>query len=135
MKNSRAITLEGIHCELSIERPRSGMVILRLRGHDVGEFGAAPLRELDADVSRGDLELFIDAREALGPSTDVSAQWAAWLRANRERFRRVSMLTGSRFVQLTAEFVRRYGELGERMCIFTDPTAFDTAVSLAIAPR
>jgi hypothetical protein len=41
------------------------------------------------------------------------------------------MLTRSRFVQLTADFVQRFAELGDRMRILTDPTSFDTAVQLA----
>ena len=42
------------------------------------------------------------------------------------------MLTRSRFVQLTADFVQRFAELGPRMRIFTDPVAFDTALELAV---
>jgi phage regulator Rha-like protein len=43
------------------------------------------------------------------------------------------MLTGSRFVQLTADFIRRFAELGGAMLIYTEGAAFDDA--LATAPR
>ena len=43
-----------------------------------------------------------------------------WANRHKARFRRVSMLTGSRFVQLTAEFVRRFADLGERMNVYTE---------------
>jgi len=43
------------------------------------------------------------------------------------------MLTGSRFIRLTADFVRRFAELGDAMRIYTDPAAFDGALSNAIA--
>jgi hypothetical protein len=58
-----------------------------------------------------------DARHARGPSMDVSGDWAVWLGRHRDELRHVSMLTGSRFVQLTADFVRRFAELGEIMRI------------------
>jgi len=35
------------------------------------------------------------------------------------------MLTGSRYTQITADFVRRFGGLVDRMKIFTDQRAFD----------
>jgi hypothetical protein len=124
---------EGVHCRLNIERPRRGMVIFHVSGRDVNEFGEEPMRDLEEDLRSGPIELFIDARHAQGPSIDVSALWATWLRKHRESFSRVSMLTRSRFVQLTADFVRNYGEMGNRMRIYSDPAAFDTAVALALA--
>jgi hypothetical protein len=44
------------------------------------------------------------------------------------------MLTGSRFVQLTADFVRRFAELGDAMLIYTDGVAFDEALASATRP-
>jgi phage regulator Rha-like protein len=41
------------------------------------------------------------------------------------------MLTGSRFVQLTADFVRRFAELGDAMHVYTDGAAFDEALRAA----
>ena len=43
------------------------------------------------------------------------------------------MLTGSRFIRLTADFVRRFADLGELMRIYTDPAVFDGALSNAVA--
>ncbi len=127
------IAFEGVHCAIRVRRPAGRVVVLEITGRDTGELGDGPFRELDADLEAGGLELFIDARGTQGASIDVSGQWATWLRTHRARFRRISMLTGSRFVQLTADFVRRFAELGEVMNVYTDPTAFETALSLAIA--
>jgi hypothetical protein len=100
---------------------------------DVGELDGRPFVALNELLQvEGPVELFIDARDARGPSVDVSARWAGWLRENRERFQHVNMLTRSRFVQLTADFVQRFADLGDRMRIFTDPTSFDTVLQLAI---
>ena len=116
---------EGIHCRLEIARLAGDAVLVKLTGWDVGEFGDAPLRELDEHLGAGKLGLFIDARSVKGASIDVSNEWAQWLRRNRERIRHVSMLTGSPFVQLTAKFVQRFADLGEAMRIYTDAAAFD----------
>jgi hypothetical protein len=43
------------------------------------------------------------------------------------------MLARSKFVQLTADFVQRFAQLGDRMRIYTEAAAFDTALSL-VAP-
>ena len=124
---------EGVSAGLSIERPAPGLVVIRLTGWDTGEFGRAPMREVEKDFAAGrPLSLFIDARAVKGATIDVSNDWALWLRANRARFAHVSMLTGSPFVQLTAKFVQRFAELGELMRIYTDPAAFDRALEREI---
>ena len=86
---------EGIHCELIIERPRSAWSSCDSRDRTSANSDTVPSGDSEVDVAKGDLELFVDARCALGPSTDVSGQWAAWLRLHRDKFRHVSMLTGS----------------------------------------
>lgn len=127
------LTFEGVDCTIKIRRPADRVTVLVITGKDRGEHGDAPMRELARDLERGELQLFIDARDTIGANLDVSGQWAQWLSAHRARFKRISMLTGSRFVQLTAEFVRRFADLGELMNVYTDPAAFETALSLACA--
>ena len=122
---------EGINSGLAVERPRPGVVVVRLAGWDTGEFGDAPMKELAKDLATGPIQLFIDARAVKGASIDVSNEWAQWLRANRARFAQISMLTASPFIQLTAKFVQRFADLGELMRIYTDSTAFDTALRAA----
>jgi phage regulator Rha-like protein len=45
------------------------------------------------------------------------------------------MLTGSRFVQMTADFVRRFAELGDCMLIYTEPSVFDETLEIALRGR
>ncbi len=129
------VRFEGVHASLAIERPAPGVVLLAISGRDGGEHGDAPFRELARDLERGPFTLFIDARHTQGASIDVSNVWAQWLRNHRDRLHRIHMLTGSRFVQLTADFVRRFSELGDAMLIYTDPTPFDEALTLATQRR
>lgn len=116
---------------MAISRPSERAVLVRIAGLDIGELGQRPFLVLTELIGRGGpCDLFIDASQARGPSVDVSAQWAGWLHGNRERFQHIHMLTRSRFVQLTASFVQRFAELGERMRIFTDRAAFEAALAL-----
>jgi hypothetical protein len=81
--------------------------------------------------SEGAAELYIDARAARGATIDVSSEWGRWLGQNKSRLQRVTMLTGSRFVHVTAEFVRRFAELEGVMRLCTDPAVFDQALAEA----
>jgi hypothetical protein len=122
---------KGLHSTMTLDRPRPHIVTLVIIGRDVGEHGDAPLRVLDDELCGGAFALFIDARDTRGASVDVSNIWAQWLRRNRDQLHEIHMLTGSRFVQLTADFVRRFAELGDTMRIYTDGAAFDEALQLA----
>lgn len=125
-------TLEGVHCSISIYLASPMALVIRIEGQDAGELGDRPFEVLDQLLAKSDRpQLFVDARDARGPSVDVSAKWAKWLRDNQERYRMVNMLTRSKFVQLTADFVQRFAQLGERMRVYTEAAAFDTALSLA----
>ena len=123
---------EGVHCSLAIRPMAGGVVVLEITGTDVGEFGNAPMERLtDCLAGTSPIRLFIDARNVRGASIEVSAGWAQWLRAQRVRLSEVHMLTGSRFVEITADFVRRFADLEAIMRVYTEPAAFDAALKEA----
>lgn len=123
---SDAIRFADRHCTIVISRPRRGVVLVVFEGRDRGELGDGPLREIEKDFAIHDkVALFIDARQAKSASIDVSGQWAQWLRSNKRHFHVVNMLTGSRFIQLSADVVRKFADLGELMHLYTDGAAFD----------
>jgi len=126
-------TFEGVHSTITIARPVPYVVVMTIGGRDAGEHGDGPQRALDEELRAGPYALFIDARRTLGASVDVSNVWAQWLRAHRDHLHAIHMLTGTKFVQLTADFVRRFAELGDAMRIYTDGAAFDEAVRAATA--
>jgi hypothetical protein len=107
------------------------VVVLRLSGWDVGEFGDAPMKALEEEIAGGTVHFFIDARATKAATVDVSNDWALWLRKHKTRFAAISMLTGGPFVQLTAKFVQRFAELGDLMRIYTDAAAFDADLRAA----
>ena len=123
---AQEIRFEGVHCSLSIAKLADRVVLLKIAGTDVGEFGEAPMKALrDFLGDSPATHLFIDARDVRGASIEVSADWAGWLNTHREILETVTMLTGSRFVQITAEFVRRFSSLEGSLRICTDPIVFD----------
>jgi hypothetical protein len=133
MRAQQIVQFKTGHCELSIARPGKRLLLVTFVGHDIGELGEAPFRELEADLPAGGakLELFIDARAAQGASIEVSGSWAAWLAAHKPQLARVHFLSGSRFIQLSADFVRKFAELGDSMRIYTDAGAFDEELAIA----
>jgi hypothetical protein len=66
----------------------------------------APLAAMSEQLKLGPFTLFIDARRTQGASVDVSNVWAQWLRSHRDQLFRVHMLTGSKFIQMTADSYR-----------------------------
>jgi hypothetical protein len=128
------VLFEGVHCLIGIQRPARGIVLVRFEGHDVGELGSAPFREIESELAiHQRVELFIDARAARAATTDVSSDWARWLREHKDQLHHISMLTGSRFLQLSADFVKKFAALGDVMRVYTDPNAFEGALGHAVA--
>ncbi len=134
MRKEQVVRFRTKQCELTIERPAGQVIVLTLSGHDTGELGSAPFEELAADFadSSAQRELFIDARSGQGASIDVSGAWAQWLKAHKAQLAVIHFLTGSRFIQLSADFVRRFAELGETMRIYTEAEVFDAELEGAI---
>lgn len=127
-------TFDGAHCTLVLDWPVPGVVQITFSGKDINEFGDKPFKKLDERLQPG-TELYIDARKATGASIEVSAEWAKWLARNKSSFAHVSMLTGSRFIQLSADFVKRFANMGDVMRLYTDYVAFDHALQISIASK
>lgn len=129
MPEPQEIRFDGVHCSLTITHYPRGIVVMRISGTDIGEFGEAPMQAITKLTASRPFDLFIDARDVSGASIEVSGEWAAWLGAHRSGLRGVTMLTGSRFIQITAEFVRRFASLEGIMRISTDPDIFDSELA------
>jgi hypothetical protein len=132
----REISYDGLHCNLAIQHFAPGVVVLRINGSDVGEFGDAPMATLNDWLAGSDqIKFFIDARDVRGVTMDVSGDWARWLSAHKDQLAAVTMITGSSFIQLTAEFVRRFAELQGIMRICTEAPVFESALAEALQPQ
>ncbi|WP_109486843.1 hypothetical protein [Occallatibacter savannae] len=135
-----SLRFEGVHCSIRLERAADSVILLDIKGTDTGELGEAPMRALEEWLGSSGLgpnrpmKLFIDARAVRGASIDVSSEWAAWLKEHRGQLESVTMLTGSKFIQVTAEFVRRFADLNGIMWVCTEPAVFDLAMEQARRP-
>src|SRR5690348_1628130 len=70
-------------------RPRPGRLLVTITGMDKGQFGPSTLDEITVALEReGSLELFIDAREAVGAVASVSDEWTRFFSIQRNRLRR-----------------------------------------------
>jgi hypothetical protein len=128
----RLVDFDGVHCKVTLQQPAKAVVLLKISGTDTGELGDAPMRILEEWLADSvPVDLFIDARNVRTASIDVSSEWAAWLNAHKVQLKSVTMLTGSRFIQITAEFVRRFAGLNGMMWVCTEPDVFDLAVTQA----
>jgi hypothetical protein len=124
--------LHGRHCTMSIAAPAPGVVLVRITGTDTGELGDEPFATLAPLLTEARTALFVDAREARGPSVDVGDAWAQWLARHRGRLQ-TTMLAGSPLVAATARFVRRFAEVDLRLTI--DAEVFERALAEASTPR
>jgi hypothetical protein len=132
---NKPVELLGLNTSMTIRRVAAAAVVVTISGSDAGELGDAPFAELDRQLARGAFALFIDARRTKGASVDVSNVWARWLRTHRDDLLCIHMLTGSRYVRMTADFVRRFAELGDAMLIYTEPSVFDDALNRSVHPQ
>ncbi len=128
----KAVNFDGAHCSVVLEQLSESVILMKLSGTDTGELRDRPMKALDEWLAHSTpIDFFIDARDVRGASIDVSSDWAAWFTANRERFRSITMLTGNKFVQITAEFVRRFAGLNGIMWVCTEPNVFDLSLDQA----
>lgn len=129
------VQLSAGSCTFTYRRLRPGALLVTISGHDVGQFGTSTLDEIRLELLRHrPLELFIDAREALGPAVSVSSEWTQFFALNREQLRRVNVLVGSKVVELTIAIAQHLSRTGNLIQIYSDPETFEERVR-AGAPR
>src|SRR5437764_15424700 len=97
-----SVTLTAGDCRFVYRRPRPAVIEVTISGVDDGQFGTSTLDELRLAIMRErPLEVFVDAREALAPATSVSREWTRFFTEHRDELQRVSVLVGSKVVELT----------------------------------
>ena len=124
------VVLSADGCVFSYRRPAPRALLVAIAGHDRGQFGTATLDEISLALQRErPLELFIDAREAVGAAVSVSDDWTRYFATNRSDFRRVHVLAGSRVVQLTVAIAQHLSRTGELIQIYSDPQIFESCLA------
>jgi hypothetical protein len=128
------VLLSAGGCTFAYRRLRPGALLVTIDGHDTGQFGTSTLDEIRLELLRHrPLDLFVDAREALGPAVSVSSEWTRFFALNRDQLRRVNVLVGSKVVELTIAIAQHLSRTGNLIQIYSDPEAFEDRVRAASA--
>ena len=135
MLDDGSVRLTDGACGFVYGRPAPGVILLTISGNDRGQFGTATVDEVAAEFGRSPqpLKLFVDTREATGPTREVMETWTTWFAANHSRLNRVVILVPpeSQLLHLTVSIAqhlsRTHGLI--RICATLDD--FQTALGKA----
>jgi len=126
-----SLRLRSEHCTFVYTRLRPGVVLTTISGHDRGELGDAPLREIGAEFARfgQPVEWFVDTKNTFNAVDNVSDAWTAWFQENRAWLKRVSILVTSKPVHLTVSIARHLSGTSGLMEIYSEVGAFEKAIA------
>jgi hypothetical protein len=114
------------------ERLKPGVMLVTISGIDKGQFGTATLDEIRLEMLRQrPVEVFVDAEAAIAVSVDVSREWTQFFSLNREQLKRVSVLVGSKAIELTIAIAQHLSQTGNLIQIYSDRDLFHARVQAA----
>ncbi|MTV38919.1 hypothetical protein [Duganella radicis] len=109
-----------------------GALLVTITGNDQGQFGTAALDEIRLEILRhGKLELLVDAEHAELVTVEVSQEWTRFFAITREQLKRVSVLTGSKLINLTVAIAQHLSQTGNLIQIYSDRSLFELALAKA----
>ena len=112
-------------CSVIYERVRPGVLLVSISGNDKGDFGTRVLDEIRLELLRHHpLELLVDASAVVGVALSVSNEWTQFFALNRATLKRVSVLVGSKAVELTVAIAQHLSDTGRLVQIYSDPAVF-----------
>jgi hypothetical protein len=127
-----SIELSAGDCSFLYTRVSPASLRVVIKGHDTGQFGTATLDEITAAIARDrKIELFIDARDAVGAAVSVSDDWTRFFSRQREGLGRVHVLVGSKVVYLTVAIAQHLSRTGSLIQIYSDPGIFQSRLTAA----
>jgi hypothetical protein len=126
MQADGTVVIGDARCKFTFRRYGRGVLEMVIAGTDTGQFGTAAIDEVSvALMSERPLELFVDASEAAMPAVNVSQQWTRFIALNQKDFKRVSVLVGSRAVELTMAIAQHLSQTGKLMQIYSDEELYE----------
>ena len=124
--------LSARKCAFEFQPLADRVLKITILGRDTGQFGSAVFDEIRRHFFvNSPLELFVDARNADGATTDVSDAWTRFLNREAGSLNRVTILAVSKFVHLTISVAKLFSRTGDLVQIYSDPSLFDAALSRA----
>ncbi|MEO5671598.1 MAG: hypothetical protein ABIR26_12965 [Ramlibacter sp.] len=126
------VRLTAGKAEFLFERLRPGALLVTISGSDMGQFGTATLDEIRLELMRQQpIELFVDAEAAVAVSVGVSRDWTHFFSQKRDQLQRVSVLVGSRAIELTIAIAQHLSQTGNLIQIYSDRGLFHARVQAA----
>ena len=126
------VRLADARASFTYERLRPGALLVKATGADMGQFGTASLDEIRLELLRQrPVELFIDAQDVTVVAVDVSREWTQFFSLNREHLRRVSVLVGSKAMELTVAIAQHFSQTGNLIQLYSDRELFEARVAAA----
>jgi hypothetical protein len=124
------VRITGPTCSFVYARPRPGALLVTITGNDTGDLGALPLDEMTDGIAAlpPPLELFVDTSGAGSVASRVREEWTAWFVAHGPSLRRIHVLTGSRFFQMTVSVAKELSRTAELIRIHDSPASFEKAL-------
>jgi hypothetical protein len=128
------VTLTSPDASFVFNWPRPGIVLIRISGHDLGQFGSSALDELMNALRRErPLELFVDTREAVSVAPRVRDEWTRFFASNRANLTAVHVLTSSKFVHLAVAVAQLFSKTGDLIRLYSTPAIFEARLHQARA--
>ena len=116
-------------------RPTPRVAVITITGYDKGQFGTAPFDEIASFLQvAAPLELFVDARAAVGATVRVSQDWTSFFSRHKGDLSHVHVLAGSKMVELTVAIARHLSRTANLIQIYSDPELFEAQLAAACRP-
>jgi hypothetical protein len=113
-------------------RPQARVLVVTVTGYDKGQLGTAPLDEIGSVLRvAAPLQLFVDARNAVGATVRVSQDWTSFFSRHRQDLAHVHVLAGSKMVELTVAIARHLSRTDSLIQIYSDPAIFEAQLAAA----
>lgn len=131
-----AVRLVSADAHFTFSRPRPGVLLIEIAGHDAGQFGTSALDEItNALLREKPLEVFVDTRAAVGVATTVREDWTRFFASNRANLTAVHVLTGSKIVHLAIAVAQLFSKTGNLIRLYSKPESFQAQLDRAAPPR
>jgi hypothetical protein len=127
------ILLSAARGSFTFHRLCPDALLVTITGDDTGQFGSEALDQIRLELQRRrPLHLLIDAGAATMVSVQVSQVWSRFFADHRDSLQRVSVLTGSKLVNLAVAIAQHLSRTGNLIQIYSDRKVFEEAMSQVV---
>ena len=131
-----SVRIASVDAAFLFARPKAGVLVVTITGYDKGPFGTAPLDAIGSVLRiAAPVQLFVDARGAVGATVRVSEDWTRFITRHAGDLAHGHVLVGSKMVELTIAIARHLSRTDRLIQLYSDPSIFDAQLETACKPR